>query len=126
MEARRFESPLLRADLVRVEWMAGEGSGMPGGNDGNDRFLTTEAVLEDISALGACVQLEEPIPPGTAISISGVSGETARLSGCVAYCIYRDYGYFVGIRFTNETVRSSPVFEPERLTNQTLTSPARR
>jgi hypothetical protein len=74
-------------DLVKVDWPAGEG----------------EAVLEDISALGACLQVEERIPPGTAVSISVKSGEAVRLSGCVAYCVYRDYGYFVGVRFSKES-----------------------
>jgi hypothetical protein len=73
-------------DLVKVDWPAGAG----------------EAVLEDISALGACLQVEDRIPPGTAVSISVKSGETVRFSGCVAYCVYRDYGYFVGVRFSKE------------------------
>jgi hypothetical protein len=35
----------------------------------------------------------------------------------VSYCVYRDYGYFVGIRFSTETRWSSGVFEPQHLTN---------
>jgi hypothetical protein len=109
MNERRFESRFLCADLVKVEWMAGDGSGA------NSR--TVEAVLEDISALGACVQVEERIPLGAKVSISAISEETAQFSGWVYYCVYRDYGYFVGLRFSNETRWSSGVFEPRHLTN---------
>jgi hypothetical protein len=77
-------------DLVKVDWPAGAG----------------EAVLEEISALGACLQMENRIPPGTAVSISVKSGDTVRFSGCVSYCVYRDYGYFVGVRFSQELVRT--------------------
>jgi hypothetical protein len=103
MNERRFEGRFLCADLVRIDWQAGV----------NPR--TAEAVLEDISALGACVQVEEPIPPGTAISM--LTTESARFTGWVTYCVYRDYGYFVGIRFSNETRWSSGVYEPQHLTN---------
>ncbi len=81
-----------------------------------------EAILEDISALGACVQVEDRIPLGSAISISahqggGDSGGCARFSGYVSYCEYRDFGYFVGIRLSDETPWSTRAFEPEHLTN---------
>jgi hypothetical protein len=120
MMERRFECRFLCADLVRVDWLAGENSGEHAGV--NSR--TVEAVLEDISALGACVQVEERIPPGAAISISvrsppaeAESEKPARFSGHVSYCVYRDYGYFVGIRFSDENRWSSGVFEPQHLTN---------
>jgi hypothetical protein len=117
MIERRFEGRFLCADLVRVDWLAGV----------NPR--TAEAVLEDISPLGACVQVEELIPMGAAISISTISTistssgladsseAAARFTGWVSYCVYRDYGYFVGIRFSNETRWSSGVYEPQHLTN---------
>ncbi len=54
MNERRFEGRFLCADLVRVEWLERE-----------DECRTTEGVLEDISPSGACIQIEEPIPPGT-------------------------------------------------------------
>jgi len=121
MTERRFESRFLCADLVRVEWTPARSSDANGISDVNNppdaNSRTVEAVLEDISALGACVQVEERIPLGTKVSISINSGETARLSGWVSYCVYRDYGYFVGLRFSNETRWSSGVFEPQHLTN---------
>ena len=64
--------------------------------------------------LGACVQIEEAVPPGSLISIA--SGETW-LCGCVTYCVHREYGYFVGIRFAEDTKWSSSSFEPQHLTN---------
>jgi len=94
------------ADLVRVDWVSGEGG-----------FRTMEAVLEDISPVGACVQVEECIPIGAAISIAATSGEAARFSGHVSYCVYRDYGYFVGIQLSDETRWSSVAFEPQHLTS---------
>jgi hypothetical protein len=118
MNERRFEGRFLCADLVKVEWLAGEVEGEgPGVNS-----RTVEAVLEDISALGACVQVEELVPLGAAISISVITGladsrQAARFAGFVAYCVYRDYGYFVGIQFSSETRWSSGVFEPQHLTN---------
>lgn len=117
MTERRYESRFLCADLVMVEWTAGDG--LAGNVDGAGS-RTVEAVLEDISALGACVQVEERIPLGARVSISAISaisGASARFSGLVSYCVYRDYGYFVGLIFSNDTRWSSGVFEPRHLTN---------
>lgn len=100
---RRLESRFLCADLVKVDWMAGE-----------DDIRTAQAVLEDISPLGACVQMEESIPLGAAISISG---NDAAFFGFVSYCVYRDYGYFIGVRLSEETRWSQSVFNPQHLTN---------
>jgi hypothetical protein len=103
MNERRLESRFLCADLVKVDWISGESG-----------FRTVEAVLEDISAVGACVQVEERIPPGAAISIKG---NDAAFFGIVSYCVYRDYGYFVGIRLSEDTRWSKGVFNPRHLTN---------
>jgi hypothetical protein len=113
MDERRFESRFLCSDLIQVEWTC-----PPDSNGGRKvGSLAVEAVLEDISPLGACVQVDEPIPPGAAISIVVKHGDTPRFSGHVSYCIYRELGYFVGIRFANETRWSSRSFEPLHLTN---------
>ena len=102
--------------MVRVEWKAEAGpSALPGAS--GEILRTVEAVLEDISALGACVQVEEAIPTGISVSISFGVGNKAQLSGSVSYCAYRDYGYFVGIQFSNEMRWSSGVFEPQHLTD---------
>ena len=121
MNERRYESRFLCADIVKVEWKADAGpSALPGA--GGEILRSVEAVLEDISALGACVQVEEAIPPGISVSISfgvenGQRSGSVRLSGKVSYCAYRDYGYFVGIQFSNEMRWSSGIFEPQHLTN---------
>ena len=103
MNDRRIENRFACADLVRVDWIEGE-----------DQFRATEAVLEDISRVGACVQLEQQIPPGSAITIT--LGESP-LSGTVCYCVFRDYGYFVGVNFSDDTVWSSGDAEPAHLTD---------
>lgn len=109
MNERRYESRFLCADLVKVEWFSEEGDCKTHG--------AVEAVLEDISSLGACVQVDDNVPIGAAISISVGEKDVARLRGHVSYCVFRDYGYFVGIRFSNETRWSSGIFEPRHLTS---------
>jgi hypothetical protein len=117
MSERRHESRFLCADLVKVEWVAHNLSGGVSTDTNSKQSLcATEAVLEDISRVGACVQVDEPIPPGATILIS-TGGEGARLAGQVSYCVFRDYGYFVGIRFSDETMWTSGVFAPQHLTS---------
>ncbi len=98
MKEKRFESRCLCAQLVRVDWSGG----------------TLEAVLEDISALGGCVQVEEPIPLGSLVTLS-IS--ESRFRGHVCYCVYRDYGYFAGFRFSGDTVWSRDQVVPQHLTD---------
>jgi hypothetical protein len=116
MSERRNESRYLCADLVRVDWVA------DGATDEEDIFRTEEAVLEDISEVGGCVQTEITIPLGATIMLS-IHG--AKFMGNVCYCVFRDYGYFVGIRFSDETVWSAETVIPDHLTNlQELASQA--
>ena len=126
MSERRLENRFLCAELVTVDWVAAEAESESGNGGSSGKASAAprivEAVLEDISALGACVQVEDRIPLGAAISISahqtgGDSGDRARFSGYVSYCEYRDFGYFVGIRLSDETPWSTGAFEPEHLTN---------
>lgn len=137
MSERRLENRFLCAELVTVNWVDAEAELESGSDEssGNAPDLTSvtprhtsknapriaEGVLEDISALGACVQVEDRIPLGAAISIlahhGGVDSGGARFSGYVSYCEYRDFGYFVGIRLSDETPWSTRAFEPEHLTN---------
>ena len=81
---------------------------------GEDESRTVEAVLEDISPLGGCVQVEEEIPLGSTITLWLSDSQFA---GHVCYCVYRDYGYFVGVRFSDETVWSPETVAPEHLIN---------
>lgn len=115
MMERRLEVRCLCSDLIRVHW-----------KDAQNEMQTMEAVLEDICTQGACVQVEEPIPPGVAITMTVLAGGVMRFTGSVSYCLYREYGYFVGIRFSEETRWSSGAFEPRHLTNlQALVAKAR-
>ena len=56
MDERRSEVRMMCADMVEVRW-----KDRTGGEQG------TTAILEDISASGACLQTEEPIPLGAKI-----------------------------------------------------------
>jgi hypothetical protein len=97
---RRLEGRFLCADVVSLTCLEGK------------RVRTMEAVLEDISPLGACVQVEEKVPLGTEVVLTAAD---KRLYGVVSYCVYRDYGYFVGVHFADETHWSRRVFEPDHL-----------
>jgi hypothetical protein len=115
MSERRIESRFLCADIVNVEWLASNFSGVTSAGAAGRVLQSSEAVLEDISQQGACVQVDEEIPIGSPILISVVGEETARLAGVVSYCVFRDYGFFVGIKLSGETPWSSGVFEPRHL-----------
>jgi hypothetical protein len=101
MMERRFKNRYLCADLVKLDWIVGE-----------DDFRSAEGVLEDIAAPGACVQVEEPIALGTTLMFT--LGETV-FSGHVCYCVFREYGYFVGVRFSEESEWSGDSAAPQHL-----------
>lgn len=103
MNERRIENRFACADLVRVEWLENE-----------SQVRATEAVLEDISAVGACIEVETQIPLGVAINIML---NNTLLFGRVCYCVFRDYGYFVGVRFSEHSKWSSGSAEPAHLTD---------
>ena len=102
MNERRLEGRFMCADLVRMVWRAGH------------ELRTVDAILEDISAVGACVQIDEAIPVGSPVSISSAD---SRFFGEISYCVYRDFGYFAGIRFSDTTRWSKGQFMPEHLTD---------
>jgi hypothetical protein len=110
---RRFESRFLCADLVSVMWSeVGQAEG--GCALGIADSFQADAVLEDISALGACVQVEQSIPIGSPITLA--IGKTS-FSGRVCYSVFRDYGHFAGIRFSKDTEWSTEMVMPQHLTN---------
>jgi hypothetical protein len=102
MSDRRVEERFLCADIVRLNWSAG---------DVNAR--SEQARLEDISRLGGCVQLEEPVPPG---SVMMLTVGTTPFFGDVCSCTLRDEAYFIGLRFSNETAWSAVDASPKHLT----------
>lgn len=111
MQDRRENPRMMCADLVKVEW-----------RDRNGCAQSTVANLEDISASGACLQLEEDVPPQTLVRISYEEGS---FSGKVRYCIFRDIGYFLGIEFEPghrwDAAKFQPLhmLDPRRLKPQT-------
>ncbi len=80
--------------------------------DQQGRRRKVQAILEDISPHGACVQLETAVAENIPISILYPSG---RLHGQVRYCQFRASGYFVGIEFDGGYRWSRRQFKPEHL-----------
>jgi hypothetical protein len=101
MMDRRIEPRMLCADLVDVVW-----------KDQTGRTRRGVANLEDISLSGACLQVDRPVPLGTAFRISYPSGE---LMGTVKYCVFREIGYFLGIEFEAGSQWSQRRFRPQHL-----------
>jgi hypothetical protein len=92
---------MLCADMVDVSWMT---------ETGHHRRST--ALLEDISVHGACLQFEFELPLDTQVAIE--HGAT-RMLGSVRYCVYREIGYFVGIRFQEGSEWSRESFTPDHM-----------
>ena len=103
MSDKRAAGRYLCADLVRVDWL-----------DGEDDFRSAEAVLEDISQQGACVEMEQAVKLGTMMMLS-IDGKI--FYGHASHCNFRDYGFFVGIRFSEDTQWSSSLVAPRHLTS---------
>ena len=101
MKERRIKARLLCAELIQVIW-----------EDQSVVQRRRVANLDDISASGACIQLEQPIPDGTAITLQ--CGEGA-LAGIARHCCYRDGSYFVGIEFDEGSEWSRKDFHPKHL-----------
>lgn len=101
MAEKRIEPRLMCADLVDIEW-----------RDANGRVQRTVANLEDISAIGACLQVESEIPLRTTIRMTAMNNE---LVGEVRYCVFREYGYFLGIQFEPGVKWNSRAFKPLHL-----------
>jgi len=95
------------ADMVEVSWEERSG-----------KLRSATALLEDISASGACIQLETPVPLG--VEIRWTSPRQG-FKGWVRYCIYREIGYFVGVEFESDSRWSKSAFMPQHLLDpQTL------
>ena len=101
MAEKRIEPRLMCADLVDIEW-----------RDGKGRVHNTVANLEDISALGACLQVEHEIPLRTTIRMNVMKNEYL---GEVRYCVFREFGYFLGVQFEPGVKWNSRAFKPLHL-----------
>ena len=110
MNERRTETRMLCADMVEVRWKD---------RSGKERGAT--AILEDISASGACLQVEAPIPLGVEIRWDSPQQQ---FPGYVRYCVYREIGYFVGVEFDASFRWSKRDFKPHHLLDpQSLVPP---
>jgi len=118
MLQERSEARMLCAEIVKIRWI-----------DKSGRGHKSTAILEDISASGACIQLDAPLPVSTSVRIKHPKGE---LNGNVRYCVYRDIGYFVGLQFEPDSKWSRRDFQPQhlldlhRLLGRAIRSAARR
>lgn len=101
MAEKRIEPRLMCADLVDVEWQ-----------DVKGRTQNAVANLEDISALGACLQVENEIPLRTSIRMTVTEVEYV---GEIRYCVFREYGYFLGVQFEPGVKWNSRAFKPLHL-----------
>jgi hypothetical protein len=101
MQERRSEIRMLCADMVEVAWV-----------DPSGRRHKAMGLLEDISASGACLQLENSIPLGVPIR-----WRTPRhqFEGEVRFCVYREIVFFVGVEFLPGSSWSKRIFKPQHL-----------
>ncbi len=89
------------ADLVQACW-----------KDQRGKSHRASALLEDISASGACLQTETALPAGAAVQWRTPKAE---FRGIVRYCEYREIGYFVGVEFDPRFKWSKKSFQPRHL-----------
>jgi len=101
MAEKRIEPRLMCADLVDIEWQDVEGGVHCG-----------VANLEDISALGACLQVESEIPLRTTVRMTVMEVEYV---GEIRYCVFRESGYFLGVQFEPGVKWDSRLFKPLHL-----------
>lgn len=92
---------MLCADMVEIRW-----------RDRSGKQRQATALLEDISPMGACLQLEGPVPLGVEI---GWDSPKQFFAGYVRYCVYREIGYFVGVEFGKSTRWSKQTYRPQHL-----------
>ncbi len=90
---------------MEVEWTDHEGW-----------LRISTALLEDISAIGGCLQMEVSLPMETKVELRY---RGAILSAVVRYCVYREIGYYVGIEFREGFEWSQQDFQPRHLLDLT-------
>ena len=92
---------MLCSELVDVHW-----------KDATGRQMRALANLEDISACGVCLQVDVPVPLDTVVRICPPKGE---FQGSVRYCLYREFGYFLGVQFAPGCQWSPSTYQPQHL-----------
>jgi hypothetical protein len=98
----RLEERELCADLVKVEWMSKLGPAH-----------SEWAILEDISASGACLQCESPVPPETLVFLEFPGNN--RCEARVRYCKIDRTNFLLGVHFEQGFRWSRRKFKPEHL-----------
>jgi hypothetical protein len=101
MQERRTEVRMLCADMVEVRW-----------SDPAGETRQVTGLLEDISASGACLQMETAVPPEAEIHWESPQQV---FTGRVRYCVYREIGYFVGVEFAPQSRWSKKTYKPQHL-----------
>jgi hypothetical protein len=97
----RQEDRELCADLVKIQWKPESGP------------LHSEwAILADISASGACLEIEEPIAPDTVVSLQ-FKGDCCQAR--IKYCKFDKVNYLLGVQFEQGYRWSRRKFKPEHL-----------
>ena len=91
---------MMCADMIEVCWKAG------------GKVRRDTGLLEDISASGACLQMEGAVPLGAEIRWQTRRQE---FTGLVRYCVYREIGYFIGVEFAFRSRWSKEVYKPQHL-----------
>ncbi len=101
MRLERREDRELCADLVKVQWKLESG-----------HSHSEWAILEDISPSGACLDIEEFIPPETIVSLQ-FKGDDCQAR--VKYCKFEKSNYILGVLFEQGYRWSRRKFKPEHL-----------
>ena len=109
MDERRSEQRLLCSDLISVTWIKHRGS-----------RATITANLENVSASGACIQVDTPIRKGAILEL--VHGKH-RLRGKVRYCLFQQIGYYVGVQFEPGVKWSERRYKPKHLLDPRTVQP---
>jgi hypothetical protein len=102
MIERREEHRFLCSDLVAVQL------------ENQDQILV--ANLEDISPSGACLEMQQPVPPDATLVLNC---SDCRFRGKVRYCAFRQSGYQVGLQFM-ECKWSKQQYAPKHLLDAPL------
>ncbi|HSW38705.1 MAG TPA: PilZ domain-containing protein [Acidobacteriota bacterium] len=101
MKSTRNEDRELCADLVKVQWENEAGSPR-----------NEWAILGDISPSGACLEMDEPIPSDTLVSLQ-FPKDNCRAR--VRYCTFDKVNYLVGVQFEQGYRWSRRRFKPDHL-----------
>jgi hypothetical protein len=97
----RREDRELCADLVQVKWTSS--GGLKHGE---------WAILEDISSSGACLEIEQPVPQDTVVTLEFTAD---KCQARVVYCNLENSKYLLGVQFEQGYRWSRRKFKPQHL-----------